>query len=166
MFPNGIPSTESEVKKYLTTIDVPITKKDGTKTTTKLTLHKDFANDVKKVFQIAQDNGFKIYDAYCYSWRNVAGSSTKSAHSYGLACDINPKENYCYCISSFSTCTIKNPTTGKTDLCYDGWWKPGIDEYSMAEDSSIVRAFYSIGWGWGGNWKSKKDYMHFSYTNN
>ena len=110
--------------------------------------------------------GFKIYDAYCYSWRNVAGSSTKSAHSYGLACDINPKENYCYCISSFGTCTIKNPTTGKTDLCYDGWWKPGVDEYSMAEDSSIVRAFYSIGWGWGGNWKSKKDYMHFSYTNN
>jgi hypothetical protein len=28
-----------------------------------------------------------------------------------------------------------------------------------------VRAFQSIGWGWGGSWTgSTKDYMHFSST--
>jgi hypothetical protein len=25
-----------------------------------------------------------------------------------------------------------------------------------------VRAFAGIGWGWGGGWRSSKDYMHFS----
>jgi hypothetical protein len=29
----------------------------------------------------------------------------------------------------------------------------------------VVRAFASIGWGWGGGWSgSTKDYMHFSAT--
>ena len=29
----------------------------------------------------------------------------------------------------------------------------------------VVRAFRSIGWGWGGDWTgSTKDYMHFSTT--
>jgi hypothetical protein len=28
---------------------------------------------------------------------------------------------------------------------------------------AVVRAFRSIGWGWGGDWSSgTKDYMHFS----
>jgi D-alanyl-D-alanine carboxypeptidase len=30
---------------------------------------------------------------------------------------------------------------------------------------AVVRAFKSIGWGWGGSWSgSTKDYMHFSST--
>jgi len=28
----------------------------------------------------------------------------------------------------------------------------------------VVRAFENIGWGWGGNWSTIKDYMHFSLT--
>ena len=27
---------------------------------------------------------------------------------------------------------------------------------------SVVAAFRSIGWGWGGSWSGTKDYMHFS----
>jgi len=31
--------------------------------------------------------------------------------------------------------------------------------------AAVVRAFRSIGWGWGGAWSgSTKDYMHFSST--
>jgi hypothetical protein len=28
----------------------------------------------------------------------------------------------------------------------------------------VVRAFARIGWGWGGDWTTIKDYMHFSAT--
>jgi hypothetical protein len=28
--------------------------------------------------------------------------------------------------------------------------------------TAVVRAFGSIGWGWGGEWSGTKDYMHFS----
>ena len=28
----------------------------------------------------------------------------------------------------------------------------------------VVRSFAAIGWGWGGDWRTLKDYMHFSLT--
>ena len=28
----------------------------------------------------------------------------------------------------------------------------------------LVAAFAAVGWGWGGNWSSVKDYQHFSAT--
>jgi len=28
----------------------------------------------------------------------------------------------------------------------------------------VVRSFAAVGWGWGGNWRTIKDYMHFSLT--
>jgi hypothetical protein len=28
----------------------------------------------------------------------------------------------------------------------------------------VVRSFAALGWGWGGNWRTIKDYMHFSLT--
>ena len=31
-------------------------------------------------------------------------------------------------------------------------------------NSGVIRAFASIGWGWGGRWSGTKDYMHFSAT--
>ena len=33
-----------------------------------------------------------------------------------------------------------------------------------ALETSYERAFAAIGWGWGGNWRTLKDYMHFSLT--
>ena len=38
-----------------------------------------------------------------------------------------------------------------------GWRRPG-----MITDGPVVRAFDSIGWSWGGDWQSLKDYQHFS----
>ena len=29
-------------------------------------------------------------------------------------------------------------------------------------NAQVVRAFGSIGWSWGGEWQSLKDYQHFS----
>jgi D-alanyl-D-alanine carboxypeptidase len=28
----------------------------------------------------------------------------------------------------------------------------------------VVTSFKAIGWGWGGDWHTLKDYMHFSLT--
>ena len=32
---------------------------------------------------------------------------------------------------------------------------------AFTSDHPIVRAFINLGWGWGGNWTSPKDYQHF-----
>ena len=151
LFPNGIPTTREGINQYIVTVDVPITRKDGTKTTAKVTVHKGIVDNLRKVLQEAQDAGFKVYEIQGFSWRKVSGASKMSQHSLGLAVDINVKENYCV-----------YPSSGKVDA--GSFWKPGQNEYSIPTDGVLVKAFKSIGWGWGGDWKSKKDYMHFSFT--
>lgn len=150
IFPDGVPTTQNEIRKYLITIEVPITTKSGAKTTTKVTVHKAIAEDLKQVLQKAQDAGFKVYEVQGFSWRNISGKSTISQHALGLAVDINVNENYCVY------------PNGKVDA--GSFWDPAKSEYSIPKNGTLVNAFKSIGWGWGGNWSSKKDYMHFSYT--
>lgn len=149
LFPNGVPTSAAEMQQYLTTITIDINDASGRKTTTQITVHKKVAEDVKAIFRDIQASGFKIKSVGGYSWRGAAASSNRSHHSYGVAIDINPNENY----------MIKN---GR--IISGSFWKPGQNEFSITPDGPVVRAFARRGWSWGGNWKSSKDYMHFSLT--
>ena len=155
LFPGGVPSTPLAMQMYLTKIQVPLTKKDGTKTTGELIIHKSLARDVQEVFKIAQDSGFKIYSASCYQFRsmnNGKGSGQLSHHSYGIAIDINPNENYSHRGSKV--------IEGK-------FWDPSRSEFSIPKDGVLVQAFKAKGWKWAGDWPgSYQDYMHFSFTGN
>lgn len=150
VFPDGVPTTKEGIQKYLVTIQVPITTKSGKKTTAPLTIHKDVAEQVKNALQKAQDAGFKVYEVQGFSWRSISGTSKMSQHSLGLAVDINVNENYCVY------------PNGKVDA--GSFWDPSKSEYSIPRGGALYNAFKGIGWGWGGDWSSKKDYMHFSYT--
>lgn len=153
LFPNGMPTSDSQAKQYMATVDVPITTKSGTKTTAKLTIHKQLVSDVQDVFKTAQDNGFRIYSAGGYKFRpmNNGGSGKLSHHSYGVAIDINPNENYSH--------------KGKTVFA-GSFWNPSKSQYSIPKDGILVKAFKAKGWKWGGSWSSYQDYMHFSFTGN
>ena len=152
LFPDGIPTDQAGCSKYIQTITVALTTKDGTKTTGSLSIHKSLTADVQRVFQEAQDKGFKIYSAGGYSFRkmNNGGSGSLSHHSYGVAIDINVNENYSH----------------RGSTVYAGsFWNPAKSEFSIPRDGVLVRAFAAIGWSWGGNWSGNyQDYMHFSYT--
>ena len=89
-----------------------------------------------------------------FNCRSVQGHpGVWSEHAYGRAIDINP---------------VRNPyVTGKTVLPPAGKRyldrtkaRPGM----IVRGRMVVRAFAGIGWGWGGNFHSLKDYMHFSAT--
>lgn len=149
LFPDGIPTTEAEMQKYLTTITININDANGNKTTRNLKVHKAVASDVQQIFDQIQASGFRIKSVGAYSWRGAAASNNRSHHSYGVAIDINPNENY----------MIKNGS-----IISGSFWKPGQNEYSITSNGPVVRAFASKGWSWGGNWNSSKDYMHFSLT--
>jgi hypothetical protein len=42
-----------------------------------------------------------------------------------------------------------------------------LAEPGMITGGGVVdTAFAQIGWGWGGNWSSLKDWMHFSQSGN
>ena len=81
-----------------------------------------------------------------------SGSGNWSNHAYGHAVDLNPREN---------------PYVG-CGAVYDPDSRSYVDRSRMRKGMvtpAVVRAFRSIGWGWGGGWRgSTKDYMHFSST--
>lgn len=152
LFPQGVPTTKAECEKYLTTVQVALTNKNGTKTTGNITVHQKLAADVQKALKKAQDQGFKVYSASGYSYRvmNNGGSGKLSHHSYGVAIDINVNENY----------------SRRGSIIYAGsFWDPSKSEFSIPRNGALVNAFREIGWSWGGNWSGNyQDYMHFSYT--
>jgi hypothetical protein len=80
-------------------------------------------------------------------------SGNWSQHSYGLAIDINP---------------IENPYVGLScGRTRERAATPYIDRSRLRRGMvtpAVVRAFASVGWQWGGNWSTTKDYMHFSAT--
>jgi hypothetical protein len=81
-----------------------------------------------------------------------SGTGTWSMHAYGLAVDINPRENpYVGCGQSSDPTAQAYRDRGRM--------RPGMI------GGRTVRAFAAAGWGWGGSWRGNtKDYMHFSST--
>jgi len=81
-----------------------------------------------------------------FNYRMVTGGNSLSNHAYGFAIDINPVQNP----------YIKGDIVLPPNAVYDTT-KPG----TLAHDSPIVKTFIRLGWTWGGDWESLKDYQHF-----
>ena len=150
LFPDGLPTSSAEMSKYLTTISITAQDANGNNRTFTTQVHKAVASDIQNAMQEIINSGFPINSFYCYSWRGMAGNrNTTSHHSYGVACDINPTQNY----------MIRNG-----QVISGSYWRPGEDPYSITPNGVVVTTFAKYGWTWGGNWSSSKDYMHFSFT--
>lgn len=89
-----------------------------------------------------------------FNYRNIAGSSSLSKHSMGLAIDINPLYNP-YVKEKDGTTTIL-PAEG--DAYID---RKQDNPYYIKEGDVCYQAFTERGFTWGGNWNSLKDYQHF-----
>jgi hypothetical protein len=78
------------------------------------------------------------------------GTGSWSMHAYGLAVDLNPVENpYVGCGQS------RDPAARR--------YRDRSRHRRGMVGGRVVKAFRSIGWGWGGSWTGNtKDYMHFS----
>lgn len=149
LFPDGVPKTPSQMKRYLIQIEVPILNREGKDATMKLTVHKKLAGEIKAVFEDLKKAGIRTVPSCtaAYNWRKMATNSSKqSYHSYGSVVDWN----WTY-----------NP------ICYPGTtgYRSQPKSQFMA-DQKVVGIWKSHGFYWGGDWKSYHDYMHFSYTNN
>lgn len=86
-----------------------------------------------------------------FNCRAVTGGSGWSQHSYGTAIDINPRQN-----PYIKGTTVLPPSA-----------RPWIDRSPVtrgmiARDGPVVSAFAAIGWSWGGDYRSLKDYQHLS----
>ncbi len=86
-----------------------------------------------------------------FNCRLVPGTNVWSQHAYGLAVDVNPFEN-------------PEVSDGNVDPPAAAAWadRSRSSPAAISESDAAWRAFDAIGWTWGGDWQSPKDYMHFS----
>jgi hypothetical protein len=143
---------------------------DGRPRTGRLVVHRDVAAGVVGVLRRLYDARFPIrrmvlVDRYggsdfrsieadntsAFNCRYVDGTTRWSEHAYGRAIDVNPIENP-YVSGGRTSHPASVPYLDRSP-CRKGMACPG---------NVLVRAFEAIGWGWGGNWTSAKDYQHFS----
>lgn len=91
-------------------------------------------------------------DTTAFVCRPVVNSTGAwSQHAYGLAVDINPFHN------PYEKGDLVLPELASYYL------DRSLEEPGMVVAGDVVTsAFAAIGWGWGGNWNTLDDYMHFS----
>ena len=83
--------------------------------------------------------------------RPVRGSTTWSEHAYGLAVDVNPFLNP-YVRGDLVLPELASAYTDRSRT----------DAGLLHDGDAVVEAFAAIGWEWGGDWSSLKDFQHFS----
>ena len=94
-----------------------------------------------------------------FTCRPLHGTTTWAQHAYGLAVDVNPFQNP-YIKPPYATGVADDMLIPELASAYldRSRQAPGM----IRPDDTVVQAFASIGWGWGGTWQKAKDYMHFS----
>lgn len=162
-----------EIKKKQAIVDVSYYSFDAQIHKGQVVIDKRLVEDIKRVFGIALKEKFPIMSVIpisndrflkdgkwndddlsmlsdntsAFNYRMITGGKkTLSNHAYGFAIDINPVQNP----------YIKNGIILPPGAIYDER-KPG----TLTSESVIVKTFLSLGWTWGGNWKTLKDYQHF-----
>ncbi len=137
-----------------------------------LVIDGELENDIRTVFDVALKEHFPIHSVIpisdkrfrkdnrwdddlsmeanntsAFNYRFVTGSSHRlSEHAYGRSIDINPLQNP----------YIKGDTILPKGAKYD----PDVNG-TLTTDHPIVLTFLRLGWEWGGNWTSCRDYQHF-----
>jgi hypothetical protein len=145
---------------------------DGEVHTGEMIVNADEAEDVVEVFRRLFEAGYPIEqmrvttleevddhptgdfnETGSFVCRPAVGSTNWSQHAYGLAIDVNPFHNP-YVFGSLVIPELASAYVDRDDV------RVGM----LYDDDVVVRAFADIGWSWGGDWKSLKDWMHFSKT--
>ncbi len=86
-----------------------------------------------------------------FACRPVRGQTSWSQHAYGLAVDIDPFQNP-YHKGKIVLPELATSYLDRADA------RAGM----VRPNDAVDRAFASIGWQWGGDYRSLKDFMHFS----
>ena len=133
-------NTESDVRKNLVSVEwfgqkIPFTKINGASEQL-----KKVASELEKLPHFRE----YLKNASSFYWRKVRGANRQSAHSYGIAIDIN---------TSYSNYWLwSNPNCSETDTI----------KYMNRIPMEIVKVFEKYGFIWGGRWYHY-DTMHFEY---
>lgn len=93
-----------------------------------------------------------------YVCRHVTGGTSFSEHALGLAIDINPFQNP-YQRGDEIIPALASSYLDRSVV------RPGMIVPGDPAGDEVIAAFSEIGWAWGGDWNSLKDYQHFARNN-
>jgi hypothetical protein len=143
---------------------------DGRAHTGELIVHRDVAGDVVAVFRRLFAADYPIERMHvttveerdaaptgdgnntgAFTCRSAVATTRWSEHAYGRAIDVNPFQN------PYVKGPLVLPELAGAYARRDRGL-PGM----ITAGGPVVAAFRSVGWSWGGAWRSSKDYMHFS----
>ena len=105
-------------------------------------------------FGADDDRSMAANNTSAFNCREAFGSDRWSEHAFGRAIDINPVQNP-YVTRSGQVLPPNGAPHKNRDPATVGLITSG---------GPVTQAFREVGWGWGGNWSSGKDYQHFSAT--
>ena len=94
-----------------------------------------------------------------FNCRRVAGQANWSAHAYGEAIDLNPLQN------PFVRPGSITPPAGRRFAGIDRGSMESVPLGVIRVAERPVEAFARLGWEWGGNWATTKDWQHFAAPN-
>lgn len=142
---------EKGISRYLTTIEkLPGRFNKGNGRLPQV--HKKVVPHIKLAFELFEKFGVadEIYKIWFFNYRHQRHDPNRplSMHSWGIACDINPRENYAW--SPQGTEKEVHPYT-------EGWRK----KYPRGISQTLMLCMKKAGFSWGGNWPSFRDPMHF-----
>jgi len=165
------PACPPEILKRQRIVKVKYYSFDGKVHQGQIVIDRDLTRDIKEIFKLAFAEKFPIYSVIPishpqfrkdgrwdddlsmaanntsgFNYREKTGGGSLSNHAYGRAIDINTVQN------PYLKNGIVLPPNGNYDSQAQG---------TLTSDSSIVRKFRELGWTWGGDWESFKDYQHF-----
>lgn len=83
--------------------------------------------------------------------RPTTGGTSFSQHAYGLAIDLDPFQN------PYIKGDLVLPELAGSYLD-----RSRVRAGMILANDAVVQAFRRIGWQWGGDWRTLKDYQHFS----
>lgn len=156
----------ADIINDLTLVNVEYYSTDNKLHRGQLVVNKSVASDVKEIFELIKSIKFPVNkcipmvkykwsdsasmkdnnsSSFCY--RTIAGTNRISKHAMGKAVDINP---------FFNPVIYEDGKISPKGAKYNPK-KPG----TFSSDHPIVKKFIELGWRWGGNFQSFKDYHHF-----
>lgn len=103
----------------------------------------------------ADDNAsMRDNNSSAFNYREIPTGGRLSAHSRGMAVDINPLYNPY--VKQLSDRVIIAPIEGSEYV-----ERSGAFSYKIEDDDICCRLFKQYGFEWGGDYKTIKDYQHF-----
>lgn len=143
---------------------------DGRPHTGEMIVNAQFAEQAVEVFRGLFEAGFPIEEmrviradeldlhptgdgnvTTSFVCRDAVQTTSWSQHAFGLAIDVNPFHNP-YLKVDLVLPELASAYLDRGDV------RPGM----IVSGDGVTASFFEMGWSWGGEWTSLKDWMHFS----